>query len=200
MDMKKFEIIAHRGAKGLATENSLKAIRRGLGCKPHMIEVDVRMHNGEVVLSHDPVIPSESYALLEDALTLIDGKIPLNIELKELAVLDKLPELLKNYKGELLFSSFEFKILQETKNLFPKTPLAVLEKWSGVRAVAEATLLGTQRVHIKQQWLWSGFVRSMKHRGFSLYAYTVNSRDRAEELEEWGIDGIFTDYPNLFQK
>ena len=74
----------------------------------------------------------------------------------------------------------------------------MLEKWSGVRAIAEATLLDTDRVHINQQWLWSGFVKSMKHRGFKLYAYTVNSRDRADELKEWGIDGIFTDYPSLF--
>lgn len=198
--MKKFEVIGHRGAKGLAKENSLKAVRRGLACKPDMIEVDLRMHQGDIIMAHNPAVQSEKYDLLEDALTVIAGKIPINLEVKELAVVEHLPGLLKGYKGDVLFSSFEFKTLQEIRKLFPKAELAVLEKWSGVRAVAEASLLGTHRVHINQQWLWSGFVRSMKHRGFSLYAYTVNSRDRAEELEEWGLDGIFTDYPNLFTK
>jgi len=193
------EIIGHRGARGLAPENSLKAIRRAMSCKVDMIEVDLRVKDGEVVMSHDPVIHSEKYDLIEDALVLVDGKIPFNLEIKEIEVVKLLKQTLKDYKGEVLFSSFEYKILQELKSIFPKSPLAVLEKWSGVRAVAEATLLGTNRVHINQQWLWSGFVKSMKHRGYKLYAYTVNSRDRADELERWGVDGIFTDYPSLFK-
>ena len=192
------EIIGHRGARGLAPENSLLAVRRAMSAKVDMIEVDLRVKDGEIVLSHDQVIKSERYVLLEDLLTTVDSNFPLNLEVKELEVLPLLKKELQGYKGKIIFSSFEFKILQNLKKLFPKSELAVLEKWSGVRAVAEASLLGTNRVHINQQWLWSGFVRSMKHRGFKLYAYTVNSRDRADELEEWGIDGIFTDYPTLF--
>ncbi len=192
------EIIGHRGAKGLAPENSLLAVRRAMSAKVNMIEVDLRVKDNEIVLSHDPVIHTKEYALLDDVLTTVDGKFPLNLEIKELAVVPLLKKELQNYKGKILFSSFEFRILQAIKKELPKSNLAVLEKWSGVRAVAEASLLGTNRVHINQQWLWSGFVKSMKHRGFKLYAYTVNSRDRAEELEEWGIDGIFTDYPSIF--
>lgn len=194
------EIIGHRGAKGLAPENSLKAIKRAMSAHVSMIEVDVRLLDGELVLSHDPVVKSDSYALLEDALVIVDSKFPINLELKEAGVVPLLSKVLKNYKGKVLFSSFEYKILFQLKKVFPQADIAVLEKWSGVRAVAEASLLGTNRVHINQQWLWSGFVRSMKHRGFKLYAYTVNSRDRAEELQEWGVDGIFTDYPTLFLK
>ncbi|MCA9324066.1 glycerophosphodiester phosphodiesterase [Candidatus Saccharibacteria bacterium] len=198
--MKKFEVIGHRGAKGLAPENSLKAIKRALACNVDMIEVDVRVDGGSLVLSHDPVIHTDKYDELEDALIEIDGDVPINLEIKEFDVVEHLPKVLKGYTGRILFSSFEFRILQEVKKVFPKAELAVLEKWSGVRAIAEASLLGTNRVHINQQWLWSGFVRSMKHRGFKLYAYTVNSRDRAEELIEWGVDGIFTDYPSLFSE
>lgn len=192
------EIIGHRGARGLAPENSLLGVRRAMALDVDMIEVDIRVKNGELVLSHDQVIRSENYATLEDLLITVEGNFPLNLEIKELAVVKYLKKELQGYKGKILFSSFEFKILQAVKKVFPKAELAVLEKWSGVRAIAEATLLDTNRVHINQQWLWSGFVKSMKHRGFKLYAYTVNSRDRAEELEEWGIDGIFTDYPSLF--
>lgn len=192
------EIIGHRGARGLAPENSLLGVRRAMALDVDMIEVDIRVKNGELVLSHDQVIRSENYATLEDLLITVEGNFPLNLEIKELAVVKYLKKELQGYKGRIIFSSFEFKILQAVKKVFPKAELAVLEKWSGVRAIAEATLLDTNRVHINQQWLWSGFVKSMKHRGFKLYAYTVNSRDRAEELEEWGIDGIFTDYPSLF--
>ncbi|HMT19103.1 MAG TPA: glycerophosphodiester phosphodiesterase [Candidatus Saccharibacteria bacterium] len=192
------QIIGHRGARGLAPENTVKAILRGLANNVDMIEIDVRMQGTKVVLSHDLTVPDHVYTTLREALLAIKGRCPINIEIKELQVVDYLPNIIDKYKGELLFSSFEFKILQAVKKRFPDIPIAILEKWSGVRAVAEASLLGTNRVHINQQWLWSGFVRSMKHRGFKLFAYTVNSRDRAEELEQWGVDGIFTDYPSLF--
>jgi glycerophosphoryl diester phosphodiesterase len=190
----------HRGARGLAPENTPKAILRGIANGVDMVEVDLRMHNDSVVLSHDPTVKHKSYTSLTEALQTVKGKVPLNLEIKELAVAEHLPVLLKHYKGKILFSSFEFKTLQKVRELFPKAEIAILEKWSGVRAVAEASLIGTNRVHINQQWLWSGFVRSMKHRGYKLYAYTVNSRDRADELEAWGVDGIFTDYPSLFRK
>lgn len=192
------KIIGHRGARGLAPENTVKAIKRGLANHVDMIEIDLRVHKGHIVLSHDPIDNSSTYTSLHDALQAMDKAIPLNLEVKELAVVGLLKNELKNYRGRVLFSSFEFKILQKIRALFPTAEIAVLEKWSGVRAVAEASILQTNRVHINQQWLWSGFVRSMKHRGYNLYAYTVNSRDRADELEAMGVDGIFTDYPSLF--
>lgn len=194
------EIIGHRGARGLAPENTIKAIMRGISNKVDMVEIDLRMQGKKIVLSHDVPHSEQSYTTLREALQTIRGKVPINLEIKELEVVEYLHDVLDTYKGEVLFSSFEFKILQAIKKSFPEASIAILEKWSGVRAVAEASLLGTRRVHINQQWLWSGFVRSMKHRGFSLYAYTVNSRDRAEELAAWGVDGIFTDYPSLFSK
>lgn len=194
------QIIGHRGARGLAPENTAKAILRGIANGVDMVEVDLRMHNGIIVLSHDPTIDTHTYTSLTEALQTVKNKVPVNLEIKEIEVLDHLATTLKHYKGKILFSSFEFKTLQKIKEIFPKADIAILEKWSGVRAVAEASLLGTTRVHINQQWLWSGFVRSMKHRGYELYAYTVNSRDRADELEAWGVDGIFTDYPSLFNK
>ena len=192
------EIIGHRGAKGLAPENTILALKKGMQAKATMLEIDVRVKEEDLVLSHDEVDEDTTYTLLEDALTVVDGIIPLNLEIKELGVVALLPKVLEGYDGDVLFSSFEYKILQEIKKTIPNASIAVLENWSGVRAIAEASLLGTKRVHINQQWLWSGFVKSMKHKGFLLYAYTVNSSDRADELEKWGVDGIFTDYPTLF--
>ncbi len=194
------EIIGHRGAKGLAPENTVASIKRGLSCHVDMIEVDVRVDNKKLVLSHDPTVNTKNYTALEEALKVVNGKVKLNLEIKEIQVVEKLPSVMKHYKGDVLYSSFDFHILQELTRVLPHAEIAVLEKWSGVRAVAEASLLGIKRVHINQQWLWSGFVRSMKHRGYKLYAYTVNNSDRAEELKEWGVDGIFTDFPSLFKR
>lgn len=193
------EIIGHRGAKGLAPENSLKAIKFALELGVDIIELDVRVHSNQLVLSHDETIRNGDYCKLSDALKLIQDKTKINLEIKESKVVDLLPEVVSKFKNNIIYSSFKFSILQEIRNLLPDSEIAVLEKWSGIRAVAQATRLGTKRIHINQNWLWSNFVRSMVSQGFELYAYTVNDVERAKELESWGVKGICTDYPDRFK-
>lgn len=192
-------IIGHRGAKGLAAENTVKAIRKGIAAGVDMIEVDVRLHDGGLVLSHDPTLHLGEYCTLTEALQALNEKVPIILEVKEERVIPKLKKLLKSYQGDYIISSKLYSILNRVKSEVPEAKLAVTEKWSGVRAVAEASLLDTKDIHINHNWLWSGFVRSMKYRGYNLYAYTVNSKERAKELESWGVDGIFTDRPDLFK-
>lgn len=193
------KIIGHRGARGLAPENSLEAIRKAMKLRVDMIEIDVRLQAGVVVLSHEPVRTGHIYCPLRQVLDEIKGKIPLNIEIKEKKVIPQLLKTLKDYEGEVLFSSFKYPILADLKKRQPDAAIAVLEKWSGVRAIAEASLLETNRLHLQHKWLWESFIRSLKHKGYSVYAYTVDTRERAEELASWGIDGIFTDMPNRFR-
>lgn len=192
------KIIGHRGARGLAPENTVLAIKVALREKVDMIELDVRLQGKKLVLAHDPLEPGKKYTPLSDALETLAGKTPLNLELKEPETVPLLKQALRKYDGKILFSSFNYKTLREVREVFPYCEIAVLERWSGIRAVTKASLLHTKRLHINDKALWSGFVRSVKHEGYSIYAYTVNLRDRADELQSWGIDGICTDYPNLF--
>ena len=37
----------------------------------------------------------------------------------------------------------------------------------------------------------------IKSKGYTLHVYTVNSLERADELFNWGVDGIFTDVGHL---
>jgi glycerophosphoryl diester phosphodiesterase len=190
------EIIGHRGAAGLAPENSIDSIRHALKHKVDMIELDVRVHAGTLVLSHDPIIADHIYCPLKQALLEVNGKVPINLELKEIKTVKLVQKALKQYEGKIVISSFKFNILHEVRRLMPTYEIAILEKWSGVRGIAEASLLQTKRLHMNEKWLWANFVHSLKNQGFSLYAYTVNDQERANELASWGVDGIVTDYPN----
>ncbi len=194
--MGNMQIIGHRGAKGLAPENSIESIRRALQTKVDAIEIDVRMQQGSVVLSHDPTVRGEIYCPIRQALQEINSKVPIILDIKDKSVIKPLISSLKNYNGELIYSSHKFRLLSMIKQLVPDAELAVIEKWSGVRAIAEATLLDTRRIHINHSWLWSKFVASAIKEGYELYAYTVNDPARAQELRQWGIHGIFTDYPD----
>lgn len=193
------KIVGHRGARGLAPENTVLAIKVALREKVDMIELDVRVLKDVLILSHDEPEPNKKYTTLSEALDAVAGKVPINLELKEIEAAPLLKQALRRYDGKVVFSSFSYKTLRAIRNFFPYSEIAVLERWSGVRAITKASLLHIKRVHINDKVLWSGFVHSMKREGYTIYAYTVNLRDRAEELEHWGVDGICTDYPNLFK-
>ena len=190
------QIIGHKGAKGLAPENSIESIRKALQTNVDAIEIDIRMQQGSVVLSHDRTVRERIYCPIQQALQEIDGSVPIILDIKEQSVVKPLLKALKGYTGELIYSSHKFRVLQAIKEAIPDAQLAVIEKWSGVRAVAEATFLGTKRIHINHNWLWSKFVASMINEGYILYAYTVNDQERANELKKWGVHGIFTDHPD----
>ena len=193
------DIIGHRGAAGLAPENSIEAIRKAIELNVDMIEIDVRLQNGVPVLSHDTVVQGQSYCPLKQALQHIDGKVPINIEIKEVGAVMKVMKQTSAYDGEILFSSFKFAALRKILSIDPDANIAVLEKWSGTRGIAEAALIGAKRLHMNERWLWSNFVSSAATQGFEIYAYTVNDIERAKELKKWGVKGIFTDYPDRFK-
>ena len=117
-------------------------------------------------------------------------------------VLERAPE--DEAGGNSRFTAGAFRCvyngIDDLRRLMPDYDVAILEKWSGVRGIAEASLLKTKRLHMNEKWLWSNFVQSLKKQGFSLYAYTVNSQERADELKKWGVDGIITDYPNRIKR
>lgn len=193
------KIIGHRGAKGLEDENTLEAINAALKYRVDEIELDVRYYGDEVILSHDEPFPSQTYTSLQEALEAVDGRVPIILDIKE-HIAQQVYEETRDYSGKIIYSSKIFTNLRHLYSLDKGLELATIESWSTVRAIAESALIRSRRVHLKHNWLWEGIIRSMRAKGFAVYAYTVNSTSRAAELEEWGINGIFTDYPDRFKK
>lgn len=98
--------IGHRGARGLAPENTLSAVRAAMAAGVDAIEVDVWQVDGELVVIHDQRVDRttsgvgyvqdfrlhelrmldagdcQRVPLLEEVIQLIDGRCGLNIELK----------------------------------------------------------------------------------------------------------------------
>lgn len=198
--MRDMNIIAHRGgAEGIIeNENRVSTVRKAVESGVKMIEVDLRMYKNEIVLCHDEETKRHHDKLAELLRYLKGKKVWLNLEIKEIEVVPKLAKHLGAYSGKVVISSFDFEILKECRKLVPGVELAILEKWSGVRATRRAKAIGARRIHMNQRWLWSGFIWSMKKSGYKLYAYTVNSKRQAQRFEIAGIAGIFTDHPSKF--
>ncbi|MDT8337484.1 MAG: glycerophosphodiester phosphodiesterase family protein, partial [Candidatus Izemoplasmatales bacterium] len=147
----KSSYIAHRGFHSLdksIPENSLLAFKKAIDYG-YSIELDINiLKDGNVVVFHDENLKrmckknikltdvtydqiknlnllntNEQIPLLTDVLSLVDGKVPLLIELKPKGDIYRLCEafmiLIKGYQGEYAIQSFNPKILKWFKKNYP---------------------------------------------------------------------------------
>lgn len=58
---------------------------------------------------------------------------------------------------------------------------------------------GCVAVHIDHHFLSQRWIQLIKKHGLRIAAYTINDRDRALQLFDWGINSIFSDDPQLLK-
>lgn len=96
-----------------------------------------------------------------------------------------------------LISSFDRKALTLCRSIAPEMPLGLLiDEWDP-HWLLRANELQCYSVHLNQNLLNAARVQEIKTNGFDLYAYTVNRKRLARKLLDWGVDAIFSDYPDL---
>lgn len=224
------QIMGHRGAAGLAPENTIAAIIAGLEAGADWIEFDVRRtQDGHIVLVHDRTtrrvatkrltvhksVKADLQALemkrggtiptLEEAIEIIGKKAKINIEIKSPDCVPQVVELVQSYikKG---YAPSHF--------LISSFSPAVLRSAYQLDKKLHYSLL--QIWPVRFRWLRSvklsavGFyhisaltpfiVALAKRKGLYTYAYTVNSVEEAKQLKRLGIDGIITNFPDRFEE
>jgi glycerophosphoryl diester phosphodiesterase len=220
------KIIGHRGAKGLAPENTIASFKKALEHNVDGIEFDLHVtKDGVVVVHHDPeltdpdgsrhVIDDTTYEELkqhkqdmptfEELLETIGHQVTLYFEIKPGVPPAPIVKIIKAYlrkgwKPEYFHClSFSKEILLEFQRELPDIPRMVSEKWSGVRATRRARQVGTKYILMNQKWLWWGFIRSISRGGWKLSTYTLDDPAKARRWEKYGLYGVVTDYPDQFE-
>ncbi len=215
------KIIGHRGARGLAAENTLESIEAAIKAGTDGVEIDIRVTSDDIcVLSHDPflvdrmdnqwTIAQHTYeflrkrrpelATLDQAIAAVPSDRELRIEIKPGEPVEPLIAVLEPLASErptLSALSFDYKLLKVLHAALPGLPILLNEKWSSIRVRLRARKLGTRRIQMNQRWLWRGFLRAMKHGGYLITPYTVNSPAQAHRWEPY-VEAIITDYPDRF--
>jgi glycerophosphoryl diester phosphodiesterase len=219
--------IGHRGARGLAPENTIAALQKGLEHHVDMLEFDLRVTKDRVVILHhgseliDPngekhqIIESTygelkahkpDLATFEEALAATGRQVPLYVEVKGGVDIKPIVTMIKQQlktgwkTSDFLLGSKSQKTLVTLHAALPDIQNIVIEPWSGIRATRRARQVGTHRLSMDQLWLWWGFIRAMRRGGWELYAYTVNDPAKAKRWAHHGLAGVVTDYPDLFTK
>ena len=223
----KMKVIGHRGAMGHETENSLASIQKAMDLGVDMIEIDVfRIKSGEIVVFHDERLDRLSNAgglieeydyfdlrkvilngnhkipILQDVLKLIDGRVPLNIELKGANTSDRVNFITDYYIRErgwkledFLISSFNWEELKSMRAYNPDIAIAVLTEDDPLKAIPIAKELGAVAINPHYKNVNSEIVKSIHDEGLKVYVWTVNETKDIENMRRFGVDGIFTNFP-----
>lgn len=118
-------------------------------------------------------------------------------QLTTVAVLSHLHRYWPESKPLPLISSFDEEALTFCRAIAPEMPLGLLlDTWDD-NWLARANDLQCTSVNMNKNLLNAARVQAIKAEGFQLMAYTVNRRSQAKKLLGWGVDAVFSDYPDL---
>lgn len=227
-------IMAHRGGRKWAPENTLASFRKAVEFGCDSIELDIhKCKTGELVVIHDAdvarttdgagAVPDltleqlqkfsagsrfgaafadERIPLLADVLKLVDGKLTVNIEVKNWpraypGIDDDLIAMLKTYKhpDKIMISSFDHEILSSIHKKAPQYKLAVLDSAILERPSAYCNEVGARLWHPDFHTLRGDVVERAKQNGLTVNVWTVNGPAEWTQAINWGVDGICTDDP-----
>lgn len=130
--------------------------------------------------------------------------LQLNLEIKplsgqEILTVEVVLALLKKYphlRSRILFSSFSLLALQHLRRLDSTCLIGLLlHEWADSWQET-CKDLHCVSIHINQEVLTAEKVAAVKASNKALFSYTVNEKQRAEQLFSWGVDAVFSDAPD----
>lgn len=162
------------------------------------------LHQCRILHSFDKALIVRPPLLSEVLPVIIEELEILNIEIKndggvypgiEKILWDRLnifgPEALK----KILFSSFDYPTLQRLRKIAPGAQIGLLTR---LFEPQKARNINAASVHMSKTRITREIVDICHGEGRKVYVYTVNDKYTARSLERIGVDGIFTDNPEIF--
>ncbi len=218
-------IIAHRGASGIALENSLAAFQAALEARVDGIELDIHLsRTGDLVVHHDPDLPGigpiagidlkairgqrlsngEPIPTLREVLNLL---LRGNQEAPEVWIEVKaLPEagdatLLECIAGSPLphrcaVHSFDHRIIKRLGARHPTLRGGVLSASYPLDPVTPVLAAGAEALWQEWRLIDGPMVEAIHRAGRELIAWTVNEREPAVALAELGVDALCGNWPD----
>ena len=214
--------IGHRGAKGRLPENTLPSFEHAINVGCEWVELDVHHVDGELLVIHDKSVErttngkgliselgfDEIRALdaggghpiptLQEVINLVDRRCRVNVELRGPATAKPVSDLLSQYclaewsHHDFLLSSFNHKELELADIAYPRGILfakLLPDMWDS------AERLGAWSVNFHKGDVSRSLVDDAHARGYKVLVYTVNSNTDILKMIDYGVDGLFCDYP-----
>lgn len=225
-------IIAHRGIHNNLNipENSIKAFKCALFCNVP-IELDIHLTtDNKLVVFHDSNLlrmtgenklirkcsydelkkfnlldTDEKIPLFEDVLSLVNGKVLIDIEIKNdkrlNTTIKQLIKVLDNYNGEVIIQSFYLKYLLSLKQKRKNYILGILVTnaeyfyYRFIDSKAILKLLKPNFIAYNKKMVKYSRIKNIRKKGISIFAWTIKNRKEKEAAFKYA-DSIISEYFN----
>jgi glycerophosphoryl diester phosphodiesterase len=221
LSRKPFSIVGHRGARGLAPENTVAALRAAIEAGADVAEFDVQVTvDGVPVASHDPVVVAddgrsvniretgfgklrsirvrgEPVPAIEELLLEARGRIGIFLDVKEPDDVEPLLRVVRatGSLGQVAVISFSEEAIQRARRLEPSIATGIIY-FRPPGKILECKKMGC-RIVLPRYPLATPRAVALAHRlGLRVVAWTVNTEEWVRRLVERGVDAIATDYPD----
>ncbi len=221
-----FVIIGHRGAAGLAPENTIAGFELAQDLGVDAVEFDVRMVDTHLAVFHDSTLDRTTNGFgslhdltwpqlrrldagrgqrvpeLSEVLECLHASTGINIELKGLCTGAPCAEFLRSgsLDQEVIVSSFHTQELHEFREEFggrlDDVQVGLLVSEIRPTALQEASAIEAWSIHVHDSIATPSHVTEIMNAGFQVFVYTVNDPERARQIHAMGARGIFTDLPD----
>jgi glycerophosphoryl diester phosphodiesterase len=214
------QIYAHRGASQTHSENTIGAFAEAVRLGADGIELDIHATaDGVPVVIHDsslartlgtearvtevtfehlrsiaPTVPS-----FAEVLELVGSAPHIDIEVKQDGIERVVLDLLASYPNvRWSISCFDWQVLEQFRELDDDCDLWLLSSLFTEELVKKAWRLRATAAALLDPSITEEAIGIAHSAGLKVMAWTVNDVDRAQELEQWGLDMLCTDAPHLF--
>ena len=145
----------------------------------------------------------QSIPLLSEVLDLCASKTKINIELKGSSTAEPVNLLLNTYfeKGllktsDIVISSFKWEELEQMRGFNDNIAIGILTETNPLKAMDIAQRLNAISINPYYKSLTKEIVHKIHDAGFQVYTWTVNEVEDLQRLKDWGVDGVFCNYPD----
>ncbi|GLI50742.1 glycerophosphoryl diester phosphodiesterase [Tepidanaerobacter syntrophicus] len=149
----------------------------------------------------------EKIPILEEVLEILPKKLLLNIELKKKStdtrnLEEKVIEVLRRYNriDRVIISSLNHNALKNVQKLDDRIKIAAAIDGNLVNPI-DYIIRGDWRVdiyHPSIDYVSRKIVKQFHNCGIKVNCWTINKKEEGEYLETLGVDGIMTNFPDIF--
>jgi glycerophosphoryl diester phosphodiesterase len=211
-------IVAHRGAWGVAPQNSIEAFERAIALGCDAVELDVRRTaSGHIVVVHDARVGGRLVARTEtpslrrrledgqapalvDVLDAVAGRIKLDIELKETGYVEEVMALIQARlpPEQYVVTSFRDEVLPEVKHHVGDVRTGMIIRTQGRRNELERRVRHARVDFIVPHAAIArgGLLDWAAEQGLPAWLWTVKDRRSMQRLQaDHRVEALITDRP-----
>ncbi len=231
--------IAHRGASGIAPENTLTAFKTAIEIGVDAIELDLHgTVDNQIVVIHDPTLDrttdlnglikqtalkkikqadagswfdqkfaGETIPTLSEVLTFAADKTISVLEIKDTTITKRVVEIVceMDVLNQVIIISFDFSAIETVRSVEPKISTGLLSSGRNgsvcpIQLCQKLCSIGSNILNVHHELITPEFAYEVRRRGITLWCWTVDDIDRIRELLSYGVQGITSNYPDIFEK